>query len=177
MAARGVVGIRLNLVAAPANWRPGADNAALTAKVAARGWQIEVQARGPVLACVLEWLLPAAPRIVVDHFGLPLDTAKGKDPGFTTLLQAATTGRVWVKLSAPYRFPGASARAAGRALIDAFGAQHLMWGSDWPWTQHEATVNYNMARNWPLEGIDLQDCPAVLGGTARSLLGLDGHAE
>jgi predicted TIM-barrel fold metal-dependent hydrolase len=177
MAARGVVGIRLNLVAAPADWQPSADDIALAAKVAARGWQIEVQARGPILASALEWLLPTAPRIVVDHFGLPSDSAKDKDPGFTALLQAATTEQVWVKLSAPYRFDGVDARAAGGALMEAFGAGRLLWGSDWPWTQHEATVNYSMARRWPLEGIEPRDYKSVLGETACSLFGFDALAE
>jgi predicted TIM-barrel fold metal-dependent hydrolase len=45
---------------------------------------------------------------------------------------------VYVKASAFFRvasepYPYADAAAALRALVDAFGARRVMWGSDWPW--------------------------------------------
>nr|WP_241023792.1 amidohydrolase family protein [Burkholderia sp. Ac-20365] len=33
------------------------------------------------------------------------------------------------------------------ALIDAFGAQRLVWGSDWPHTQHRHLIDYAEAAN------------------------------
>ena len=174
MARRGVVGLRLNWVAAAPDWRPGATEAMLADKAAARGWQVEVQARGAVLAATLAFLTPRVERIVIDHFGLPASTDPADDPGYAALLDAAASGRVWVKLSAPYRFGGVDAKAVGRRLMASFGAARLMWGSDWPWTQHEAAMNLTLAREWPLPvALTLADTDAILDGTARRLFGFD----
>lgn len=174
MARRGVVGLRLNWVAAAPDWRPGAVEAMLAAKAAAHGWQVEVQARGAVLAATLAFLTPRVERIVIDHFGLPTSTDPADDPGFAALLDAAASGRVWVKLSAPYRFAGVDAQAVGRRLMASFGAGRLMWGSDWPWTQHEAAMNLTLARQWPLPAaMTPADKDTVLDGTARRLFGFD----
>ncbi|WP_346779159.1 amidohydrolase family protein [Burkholderia sp. Ac-20365] len=37
--------------------------------------------------------------------------------------------------------------ALAGALIDAFGAQRLVWGSDWPHTQHRHLIDYAEAAN------------------------------
>ena len=174
MARRGVAGLRLNWVAASPNWRPGESEAVLVDKAAARNWQVEVQARGTVLAATLSFLLLRVDRIVIDHFGLPASTDPAADPGFASLLDAAASGKVWVKLSAPYRFEGVDAGAAGRRLLAEFGAERLMWGSDWPWTQHEPQMNLNLARDWPLSAVmTSQEKHAVLDITARKLFGFD----
>jgi len=31
-------------------------------------------------------------------------------------------------------------RGLAGQIVDAYGAERLMWGSDWPWTQHEAVA-------------------------------------
>ncbi|MBI1204743.1 MAG: amidohydrolase family protein [Rhodopseudomonas sp.] len=174
MTRRGVVGLRLNWVAAASGWRPGAADAVLVDKAAARGWQVEVQARGPVLAGTLAFLMPRVERIVIDHFGLPASADPADDPGYAALLDAAASGRVWVKLSAPYRFAGVDAKTVGRRLMASFGAGRLMWGSDWPWTQHEAAMNLTLAREGPLPAtMTPADKDAVLDGTARQLFGFD----
>lgn len=174
MARRGVVGLRLNRVAMPSGWRPPKAELDLATKAAMRGWQVEVQARGDVLAAMLALLLPRVERIVIDHFGLPMSADPAADPGQAALLDTAASGRVWVKLSAPYRFSGVDADAAGRRLLSAFGAERLMWGSDWPWTQYEAQMNLNLARDWPLRMVAVpEEKRTVLDATARKLFGFD----
>jgi len=152
MHAAGVVGIRLNLVgnaAVPdfsdARWR------ALLRQVADLGWQVEVHREAGRLPAVLQPLLDAGVKIVVDHFCRP-DPALGvDDPGFRFLLEAASTRRVWVKLSAAYR-NGANGRGQQIALDaipllrGAFGMERLLWGSDWPHTQFEKKAGYELAR-------------------------------
>jgi len=48
-----------------------------------------------------------------------------------------------VGVSAPYRLARGSdpARLAVRWL-EVLGSDRLVWGSDWPWTRHEAGRNY-----------------------------------
>lgn len=152
MDAAGIVGIRLNLVggaAAPdfssAPWRK------LLHRVAEMRWQVEVHCEAGRLPTVLQPLLDAGVNVVVDHFGRP-DPALGViDPGFRFLLKAAATRRVWVKLSGAYR-NGADGRGQQVALDAipllraAFGMDRLVWGSDWPHTQFEASVDYAQIR-------------------------------
>lgn len=148
----GVVGIRLNLVGAAAvpdfssaRWRT------LIERVDGLGWQVEVHREAARLPEVLQPLLDAGAKVVVDHFGRP-DPALGvNDPGFRFLLRVAATGRVWVKLSGAYR-NGAKGRGQQVALDAmpllraAFGMRRLVWGSDWPHTQFEKSVDYEQAR-------------------------------
>lgn len=149
----GVVGIRLNLIGlpAPALHTPAWQH--LLARVNGLGWHVEVHLQAGRLCEVLPALLDARCRVVVDHFGRP-DPALGvSDPGFQYLLQQADSGRVWVKLSAPYRnwqapACAASGRLAAQQLLLAYTAQRLMWGSDWPHTEHRDVASYPAATQW-----------------------------
>ena len=91
------------------------------------------------------WACHTGCELVVDHFGRPGGSTAG-DAGFDWLLRAAAKGRTWVKLSAAYRnWPdpaGADARRAARSLLDAAGPHRLLWGSDWPHTEHREHTSY-----------------------------------
>lgn len=153
LAAAGVVGIRLNLVGldTPALQTPAWQ--ALLARVNALGWHVEVHLQAARLDGVMPALLAAGCRVVVDHFGRP-DPALGvSDAGFQYLLRQADSGRVWVKLAAPYRNWGAAAcaasgRLATQQLLDAYTPERLMWGSDWPHTEHRHLASYAAATQW-----------------------------
>jgi predicted TIM-barrel fold metal-dependent hydrolase len=151
LAEAGVVGLRLNLIGRP-------DPAFSTpvwqshlARVKDLGWQIEVQAEARRLAGLLPPLVEAGIPVVVDHFGR-IDPALGiADPGFGQLLGFGAGGRVWVKLSGAYRNGSGvagqqTAREAAARLREAFGAQRLLWGSDWPHTQFETKASPAEAR-------------------------------
>jgi len=97
------------------------------------------------------------------------------DPGFRYLLDMAASGRVWVKLSAAYRNGVGdagehAARDAARLLHHAFGVERLLWGSDWPNTQFESSVDYAqtiaLLESWLPDAADrhtvLQETPAAL---------------
>jgi predicted TIM-barrel fold metal-dependent hydrolase len=87
--------------------------------------------------------------LVIDHFGRP-DARLGADqPGFAELMALGLGGQVWVKVSGIYRLAGTDrqnlefARAALALLEQSFGRHRLVWGSDWPHTQHEASVGFD----------------------------------
>ncbi|MEC5409740.1 amidohydrolase family protein [Paraburkholderia sp. MPAMCS5] len=174
---RGVTGIRLNLMeqalpdlgAKP--WSPLLD------KVSRLGWHVELHRNAADLASLIDPLLDSGARIVVDHFGRP-DPAPGTlDPGFKALLAYGKTGRVWVKVSGAYRCaaPGATfVRDATAQLIEHFGAQRLMWGSDWPHTQYEAVTRYGESLATLLDaGLDAAALDAIVRTTALSFYGFD----
>jgi predicted TIM-barrel fold metal-dependent hydrolase len=142
LAAGGICGIRLNLVGQPLPDLAQPEWQTLLARAHALGWHVEVHRGAADLAQVGQAVLDAGCKLVVDHFGLPGATHDAAD----WLARAAQTGRAWVKLSAAYRSwpdshaPGAIA-AAQRLLRDV-GPGRLLWGSDWPHTQHGDRVDY-----------------------------------
>lgn len=148
----GVVGIRLNLFGRdlPALSSPNWQR--LLLEVNKLGWHVEVHTRASTLPAVLGPLLAQGCRVVVDHFGRPDPTLGVNDPGFIYLQTQAATGCVWVKLSAAYRnatpADRGGARAAGlamdaaEALLSAFGPERLLWGSDWPHTEHRQLATF-----------------------------------
>jgi predicted TIM-barrel fold metal-dependent hydrolase len=141
----GVVGIRLNLVGcalpdlAHAAWQD------FLAGIAKLGWQIELQRRAADLPALVSRLLVYELTVVLDHFALPDPALGTADPAFAEVLKLGPSRRVWVKLSGAYR-NGPQGRAFARAayphLREAFGIERLMWGSDWPHTQFEATQTF-----------------------------------
>ena len=82
------------------------------------------------------------------------DCLAGDENELAELLSRALTfvccDSLFVKTSAPYRLPargdgianGALAQALSKVLIDALGAKQVIWGSDWPFTQHERLQDF-----------------------------------
>ena len=157
----GVRGIRLNLVNPQV---VGLDEiVTLCARVAERGWHLQVQIRWSdtaqaVLTSVAAKLtLP----LVIDHMGRPPALEAPR-----TLLDLLASGRAWVKLSAPYRLsasdrpPYADLLPLVRAFV-ATNPDRLLWASDWPHTErfeptpHDADL-VDLLPDW-LDSDDLRE--------------------
>jgi predicted TIM-barrel fold metal-dependent hydrolase len=142
-ASQGVCGIRLNLVgAAVPDLREGAWPDLLT-RIRALDWHVEIHLELAALPPLGQAVIGSGCRLVVDHFGRP---GAADAAGWAWLLDSADTGQVWVKLSAAYRnwspaAPGQAIAAASR-LLEKFGPERLVWGSDWPHTQHRELASY-----------------------------------
>ena len=146
--ALGVRGVRLNLVGLPIPDLRGDLWSGFLARLRALDWHVEVHREAADLSQCVEPLLLAGCKVVVDHFGRP-DREEG-DRGFEWLLAQAATGRLWVKLAAAYRSwsqeDGAQATTAAHALLAHFGPERLVWGSDWPNTQHRDRAGFASAQ-------------------------------
>ncbi|SCZ19118.1 MULTISPECIES: amidohydrolase [unclassified Pseudomonas] len=148
MARLGVAGVRLNLMGkALPDFRDVAWNGFLR-HLAELDWHIELHANLVDLPGLIGQLLPFGVRLVVDHFGRP-DARQGLDqPGFAQLMELGQGGQVWMKVSGIYRLGATAprnlefARASLAVLERSFGPERLVWGSDWPHTQHEAHVGF-----------------------------------
>lgn len=147
----GVVGIRLNLVGQPLPDLAAVEWKGLLANVKAMGWQVEIQRKASDLAVLAPQLLDHGVTVVLDHYALPDAKLGVADPGFQSVLKLGATKSVWVKVSAPYRNGAAGesfAKEAYPLLRNAFGLDRLLWGSDWPHTQFEATQSYAKNREF-----------------------------
>lgn len=142
LTARGAIGLRYNMIGRDPALPATPDWQALTRRASQRGWWIEVHATGS------DWrtLLPAFPdaRLMIDHFGRPDDPAC---PGLGAIMQR-DPARTCVKLSAPYRQTTPGIAPLARTLIERFGADRMLWGSDWPWTQNEGRHDYAQCIEW-----------------------------
>jgi predicted TIM-barrel fold metal-dependent hydrolase len=171
----GVVGIRLNLVGLKLPQLTAPDWRRLFARVNALGWHVEVHRQAVDLHAVVGPLLEQGCTVVVDHFGRPDPRTAADDPGFTYLLSLAATGRVWVKLSAAYRSTvnddgTALGTALASQLLDAYTPARLVWGSDWPHTQHQQLVDYTATRRaLDLWVPDAAQRESILTSSARTL--------
>lgn len=131
----GVVGVRLNLVGrelpdlgAP-QWR------SVGHEMSEGGIHLEIHASGDQWPGLVSQLADWPSDVVIDHLGRAVDVAP--------LIELGTREHVWFKASAPYRWPdGAAAGRLVGELLERTGGERLLWGSDWPFTQHESEVNY-----------------------------------
>ena len=138
--ARGVRGVRINLQSSGDN-DPGTARSLLSkwsVRVADLGWHVQLYVAPQLVDALADDLATQPTPVVLDHFAMvssPPDDASA--PGLV-LPDLLRTGRVHIKLSAPYRLalPRVAASWAARLLEAAPTA--VVWGSDWPHTGRAA---------------------------------------
>jgi predicted TIM-barrel fold metal-dependent hydrolase len=171
LAEENIVGLRLNVLGKDIGFAALEEWQSLFRRAAKLDWQVEVHLEGGRLPRMLDALEPSGVRIVIDHFGR-FDPALGlEDPAAKDLLQRARDLQIWVKLSGPYRCRGNVTEYA-REYLAALGPERLLWGSDWPWTQHDEELNYEMTRGWLDDWIGNSEIrAAILDETPSELFG------
>lgn len=150
LAKNNIIGIRLNLYARQIpNLKEGKWPEILS-YVKSLGWHVELHIDAIQLPPLIDDLLDAGVKVVVDHFGRPTAENLLEDEGFKYLLSVGNSQQVWVKISASYRLKKELAFEENikiaeelmPALLASFGANRLLWGSDWPHTQFENSISY-----------------------------------
>ena len=113
----------------------------MAARVHAYGWHVQLQCNGRELPEREAMLRRLPGGLVIDHVGRFMDPVPLDHPAFGCLLGLLETGRVWVKLSAPYESSrsGPSAyedvSALAQALVRA-APERMLWASNWPHPGH-----------------------------------------
>jgi predicted TIM-barrel fold metal-dependent hydrolase len=133
MSRLGVVGLRFPIFGLQApNW---ADYKEVFTEAKRRNWQLHLYVESNRLAQMLPVLLETGANVVIPHMGM-FDPKVGpqNDTGFKVMIESAKTRRVYVMFTASYRTSVEGARTAVPVLLDAFGPDHIIWGSDWPHT-------------------------------------------
>ena len=133
--ASGVRGIRFMMLAGGV--LPWASLEALAARIAARGWHIDLQLDGRDLP-LHEPMLERLPcRLVIDHIGKFLGPVQLDGDAVTSLRRLLDGGRCWIKLAAPYEtsvegppdYPDVAPLAR---LLAQHHPQRCLWASNWP---------------------------------------------
>ena len=137
MHAAGIRGVRVNLESYGESDPAVAGRQLQQAaeRVAPLGWHVQTYTNLAILAALYDTILALPTTLGVDHFGRPQAARGVAQPGFDALLALLRSGKVYVKISAPYRislephYPDVAPLA--RAMIDA-NPDRIVWGSDWP---------------------------------------------
>lgn len=133
----GVRGIRVNLETSGANDPKAAARDISAAAVTAdkMGWHVQIYASLAMIAALHDIVLDLPVPLVIDHFGRAQAKGGISQPGFDALLSLVTSGKIYVKLSAPYRISEdanySDVDEIANRLITA-NSDRMLWGSDWP---------------------------------------------
>ena len=125
MHAAGIRGVRVNLESYGESDPAVAGRQLQQAaeRVAPLGWHVQTYTNLAILAALYDTILALPTTLGVDHFGRPQAARGVAQPGFDALLALLRSGKVYVKISAPYRislephYPDVAPLA--RAMIDA----------------------------------------------------------
>jgi len=135
MTEKGVRGIRFHMLKGGVLPWDLLEN--MAARVHAFGWHVQLQMDGRLFPEREEVLRRLPGTIVIDHTGKFLEPVETSHPGFQCLLRLVETGRVWVKLSAPYETSKKGAPhyddvgVLAKGLIEAV-PERMLWASNWP---------------------------------------------
>ena len=135
MTAAGIRGVRFHML--PGGVLPWDILEEMAARVQAFGWHVQLQLDGRNLPEREDMLKRLPGTLVIDHTGKFLEPVTTDHPGFQTLLRLLESGRVWIKLSAPYETSKvgppsyADVGTLAKALIAA-APERMLWASNWP---------------------------------------------
>ena len=109
----------------------------IAARVDTCGWHVQLQLDGHDLPDREAQILAWPGQVVIDHIGKFLEPVVPDHPAFQCLLRLIDTGRVWVKLSAPYEVsrvgqPGYNDVSALACALVAHAPERMLWASNWP---------------------------------------------
>jgi predicted TIM-barrel fold metal-dependent hydrolase len=176
--AAGVVGVTLN--AALLGVGHYGDAGELLSSLADLDMWADVQVTGEQLPALAPLLLSSGARVIVDHCGRP-QAGEGVDAaGFRELLRLGRQGRALVKLSGLVKFsdrppPHEDTWPFVHALVEAFGPDRCVWGSDWPFLRAPMRIDYGPLLALLRELVpDRQDRRRILWDTPRRAFGFPG---
>jgi predicted TIM-barrel fold metal-dependent hydrolase len=143
--ARGIVGIAINAT------YHGVDHyldiGPLIRRLTDLDMFLQIQVEGDQLIGLMPIIERSGVKLLIDHCGRPVLAAGLQQPGFIALRSLGASGRAAVKLSGVAKFsrmpfPYEDTWPYVRALVDAFGLDQCVWGSDWPFLRAPERLDY-----------------------------------
>lgn len=150
----GVVGIRFNQVQAGATSLDMLQ--ALAVRVARLGWHIQLHLTGEQFLRAAELLMRLDVPIVIDHYARIYHAPSFASAVEKKLFQLLDSGRVWLKLSAPYlssqtEHPPYEDLAQSVVTLTRKFPERLLWGTDWPHATEEHKPDDAKMLDWLAE--------------------------
>ncbi len=177
----GVVGYRRILHEVADDLSQSASFRANVRRIGARGRVFDMVFLARQLPIALE-LVRACPetRFVLDHCGVPDIAGGGFDPWRADVAALAREPNVIAKISGVFAYcaPGEVTLGAVRPyvehVIDAFGAERCLWGSDWPVVNVRggSLPAWLAATREILEGLSEDEAAAIAHRTAERVYGV-----
>lgn len=174
----GVVGIRFNQVQAGATRLEMLQT--LASRISRLGWHIQLHLTGDQLAKAADTLLALDIPIVLDHYARMYHVPGIAGQVGENLLPLLESGRVWLKLSAPYlssqsdRPPYPDLAQTVAALCQRF-PERLIWGTDWPHATELDKPDDAEMLDWLAELMPSPELRArIFAGNAAKLYGFAG---
>lgn len=177
----GVVGYRRILHEVGDEVSQGATFRANVRRMGARGFVFDMVYLARQLPIALE-LVRACPdvRFVLDHCGVPDIAGGGFDPWRADMAALAREPNVVAKISGVFAYcaPGAVTLATVRPyidhVIDVFGAERCLWGSDWPVVNVRGGTlpDWLAATRQILDGLSADEAAAIAHRTAERVYGV-----
>ena len=150
----GIRGVRYMMIGGPLHWD---SLEPMAARLRAYGWMINLQLDGRTLLEHEDKLKRLPCTLVIDHTGKFLEPVTPDDASFQSLLRVLDTGRVWIKLSAPYETSKTGApkyedvSTLARFLVTRF-PERCLWASNWPHPGRNPPPSdlalYNLLQDW-----------------------------
>jgi predicted TIM-barrel fold metal-dependent hydrolase len=186
---RGIVGIRLSVFHDPHRFESDKMDDFLR-RCRKHDYWVEIFAPAASWPVIIPQLVRSEVRVIAEHVGWPLLSEGIQQPGFQALLKFGRTNDSVIKLSGGFRIswsgePYEDVRPYVIELLNAFGTNRCIWGSDWPFLNPDTgpakrpmkvTVDYrrefDVLRSWVTSEDAcrkiLWDNPARLFGFAQS---------
>lgn len=147
--AGGVRGIRLNLMGVPDDVQTIRSlPVSWWSALIAAGFHLELHAEIGRIASLLP-IVPQSITAVLDHFAKPNGASLTDATVQAVSARQSAGGNTYVTLSGAYRLGGIDALSKKKISMQlaslwrsVLGHERLLWGSDWPCTNHESEANY-----------------------------------
>jgi predicted TIM-barrel fold metal-dependent hydrolase len=152
MQADGIVGVRLQwFLKNPLPDLGGDEFQRFCYRLRDLGMHIHLNIDGERLVEVGKQLMDTGVKFVIDHFGWHDPEPGLAAESYQGMLRLLERGNAWVKISSAYRHPDDHhpdwklPTAYAQDLLQRFGPEKLLWGSDAPFVGHEHVASYAMA--------------------------------
>jgi predicted TIM-barrel fold metal-dependent hydrolase len=134
---RGVVGVRLSLITFDPRLFENENMSAFLTRCRKHDFWVEIFAAAASWPAIIPLLRRSEVKVIVEHLGWPLLSEGVDQLGFKAILDFGRTTNAVSKLSCGFRiswtkepYPDLDPYIAG--LLEAFGSDRCIWGSDWP---------------------------------------------
>jgi len=133
---RGVVGVRLSLITLDPHLFENEKMHEFLRRCQKQDYWVEVFAAAATWPSIIPLLVRSEAKVIAEHIGWPMLPEGLQQPGFQALLEFGRSSKAAVKLSGGFRISWTDSyddlRPYVHELVNAFGTDRCIWGSDWP---------------------------------------------